>query len=144
MILTSPDFKNNSPMPVRFTCQGDDVSPDLDIAMVPPEARSLALIVDDPGASMGTWDHWIVYNIPSATTHIPSGTVPGIEAWNSFGQTAWGGPCPPSGTHRYFFKLYALDKHLELGPKARKTDVEIAMAGHILAQAELVGLYKKR
>jgi len=144
MILTSPDFKNNSPIPIRFTCQGEDVSPDLDIAMVPSEARSLVLIVDDPDAPGRTWDHWIVYNIPPHTTRIKSGTVPGIEAWNTFGKTAWGGPCPPSGTHRYFFKLYALDNKLDLGPKVRKKEIEIYMVGHILAEAQLIGLYKKQ
>ena len=144
MILTSPDFKDNSPIPVRFTCQGEDVSPDLDIAMVPLEARSLVLIVDDPDAVGRTWDHWIVYNIPPGITRIKSGTVPGTEAWNSFGRTAWGGPCPLSGTHRYFFKLYALDERLDLGLKPRKKEVEVYMVGHILAEAQLVGLYKKQ
>ena len=130
-------------MPVHLTCQGKDVSPVLDIAGVPSDARSLALIVEDPDAPMGTWDHWIVYNIPPATTHIASGSVPGTEAWNSFQKLGWGGPCPAGGAHRYFFKLYALDLQLDLGPKVRKKDVEKAMAGHILAQAALMGTYQK-
>ncbi|MBF0331394.1 MAG: YbhB/YbcL family Raf kinase inhibitor-like protein [Candidatus Omnitrophica bacterium] len=144
MKITSPDFKHNARMPSHLTCDGADVSPVLDIDMVPAEAKSLALIVDDPDAPKGTWDHWIIYNIPPDKKHIWSGEVPGEQVMNSFQKAAWGGPCPPSGTHRYFFKLYALDRRLNLGLRAYKNDLEAAMAGHILAQAELIGLYQRQ
>jgi len=147
MQLTSPDFQHNGNIPARFTCQGDDVSPTLQIASVPEGAKSLVLIVDDPDAPMGNWDHWVVFNILPDVTRISEGTVPAAPAvlgWNDFGRVEWGGPCPPSGTHRYFFKLYALDTMLSLRKGARKKDVEKAIQGHILEKTELIGLYKKK
>jgi hypothetical protein len=143
MKISSPDFNHNGLIPSRFTCQGEDLSPRLEITYVPEKAKSLVLIVDDPDAPMGTWDHWVVYNIPPETKVIEQGAVPGIQALNSYQKLPWGGPCPPSGTHRYFFTLYAVDKLLDLDGNARKTDVKVAMTGHILDKAELVGLYKK-
>ena len=146
MKLTSPEFPHNGNIPVKFTCQGKDVSPTLEIAGVPAGAKSLALIVDDPDAPMGNWDHWVVFNIPPDVTRISEGAVPAspaVQGGNDFGRVEWGGPCPPRGTHRYFFKLYALDTMLALKPGARKKDVEKAMPGHILDKTELIGLYKK-
>ena len=142
MKLTSPEFKNNDPIPMKFTCQGDDVSPELVIDGVPEKAKSLALIVDYPDAPMGMWVHWVVYNIPIASK-IEENSIPGEQLINDFGRKDYGGPCPPSGTHRYFFKIYALDKELDLKEGARKKDLERAMEGHILDNAELVGLYIK-
>ena len=105
--------------------------------------KSLILIVDDPDAPMGTWDHWIVWNIPP-TDKIEENSVPGVEGMNDFRRRSYGGPCPPSGTHRYFFKVYALDTKLDLKPNSRKKDVERAMKGRILAQGEIIGLYRRR
>ena len=144
MEITSPDFENNTMIPRKFTCQGSDISPNLRIQGVPSNAKSLALIVDDPDAPRGNWDHWLVYNIPTSTTTIPEGSIPGLQCVNDSGRQEWGGPCPPSGTHRYFFKVYALDIELPSLPgNARKVDLLNAMQGHILEKAELVGLYKK-
>lgn len=143
MKLTSPEFKNNDNIPKRFTCQGEDISPELDIQGLPDGAKSLALIVDDPDAPMGTWVHWVVYDIPVASK-IKENSIPGKQGINNFGRRDYGGPCPPSGTHRYFFKLYALDKELNLKEGVSKKDLEKAMEGHILEKTELVGLYRKQ
>jgi len=145
MKITSPAFSDNGHIPVKFTCQGDDVNPQLDISGVPAGTKSLVLIMDDPDAPMGTWDHWIVFNMAPLTATIEENSVPAgaVQGRNSWGKSSWGGPCPPSGTHRYMFKLYALDTMLELGPGAVKSDVHKAMSGHVLAQAELTGLYAK-
>ena len=132
-------------MPSEYTCDGDDLSPPLSISDVPSNAKSLALVMDDPDAPAGTWDHWVVFNIPAATKEIPKGTEPkGTKGKNSWGRTGYGGPCPPSGTHRYFFKLYALDTALNLPEGAAKKELERAMQGHVVAQAELMGTYKRR
>jgi Raf kinase inhibitor-like YbhB/YbcL family protein len=146
MKLASPEFQHNGNIPVKFTCQGQDVSPALEIAGVPAGAKSLVLIVDDPDAPMGNWDHWVVFNILPDVTRISEGTPPpspALQGWNDFRRVDWGGPCPPRGIHRYFFKLYALDTMLGLKKGASKKDVEKAMQGHILEKAELIGMYKK-
>lgn len=144
MTITSPEFKHNGIIPPRFTCQGEDINPTLQISGVPAGAKSLVLIVDDPDAPVGVWDHWIVYDIDPVTTEIRENSVPGIQGWNSYRRVEWGGPCPPSGTHRYFFKLYALDKKsLGVKPDSSKEVIERAMKNHILDKAELIGLYKK-
>ena len=144
MKLTSPDFDHEGDIPSLFTCQGQDISPALLIEDVPQDAKSLALIVDDPDAPMGMWVHWVVYNIDPATMQIQQGGVPGIEGDNDFGQVAYGGPCPPSGRHRYYFKLYALDTVLDANASLDKMALESAMEGHILAQATLMGYYRKK
>lgn len=144
MEITSPDFKNNTSIPQKFTCQGDDCSPPLVLQDVPASAKSLVLIVNDPDAPVGNWDHWLVYNISPETTMISENTVPGIQCINDSGNKEWGGPCPPSGTHRYYFTIYALDIRLPaLSDRARKNDLLTAMKGHILDKAELIGLYEK-
>jgi Raf kinase inhibitor-like YbhB/YbcL family protein len=143
MKLTSPEFENNQMMPARFTCEGQDVSPELVIEGIPAGARSLTLIMDDPDAPMGTWVHWVLYNIP-VTGSIKENSAPGEAGMTDSGKAKYHGPCPPSGTHRYFFKIYALDAKLGLASEPSKEDVEAAMKGHILAQAELVGLYKRK
>ena len=142
MKVTSHDFEQNGFIPTKFSCRGEDVSPALVIEGVPGGAKTLALIVDDPDAPMGTWVHWVVYNIP-VVTRIEENSVPGEQGWNNFGKQDYGGPCPPSGTHRYFFKLYALDMQLKLKDKVDKKSLERAMEGHILEKAELIGLFKK-
>lgn len=143
MKLTSPEFKHNGFIPRKFTCQGDDVNPELIIEGLPDKAKSLALIMDDPDAPIGTWVHWVVYNI-SVISRIEEDSIPGTQGSNDFGRKNYGGPCPPSGTHRYFFKIYALDVQLNLPEGLTKEGLEKAMEGHILAKAELIGLYKKQ
>jgi hypothetical protein len=142
LTVSSPAFENNKLIPAKYTCDGDNVNPPLTIEGVPDGTKSLVLIVDDPDAPMGTWDHWIVWNIPP-TSKIEENTVPGTEGVNDSRKHSYGGPCPPWGTHRYFFKVYALDTKLDLNPNSRKKDVEKAMQGHILAKGELVGLYRR-
>lgn len=142
MKLTSPAFEHNQFIPREFTCQGSDINPPLVIEEIPEGTKSLALIMDDPDAPMGTWVHWVVYDIP-VVSRIEKDSIPGKQGANNFGRRDYGGPCPPSGTHRYFFKLYALDDAPGLSEGAAKSAVEKAIEGHILAQVELVGLYKK-
>ena len=142
--ISSPAFENNQLMPAKYTCKGANVNPPLMIEGIPSEAKSLALIVDDPDAINGTFVHWVMWNIPVvseiAENSVPSGAVQGKA---DFGDNRYQGPCPPSGTHRYFFKIYALDTILDLNKNSKKTDLESAMKGHILDKAELVGLFKK-
>ena len=142
MKITSPDFQPNGFIPKKFTCQGEDVNPSLLIEGVPQAAKSLALIMDDPDAPMGTWVHWVVYNIP-VTSKIEERSVPGEQGSNNFGKQDYGGPCPPSGAHRYFFKVYALDTRLDLQGKVDKKALERAMEGHTLDKDEIIGMYKK-
>lgn len=147
--LTSPAFAHHTRIPRAYTCDGDDISPPLKIAGVPAGAKALVLIMDDPDVPKhlrpdGMWDHWVVWNIPPTTTEIPEGKEPqGVGGNNSWGRTGYGGPCPPDREHRYFFKLYALDTMLQLPAGASKKEAEKALQGHILAQAELVGLYER-
>jgi Raf kinase inhibitor-like YbhB/YbcL family protein len=142
MKLTSPAFKQGGAIPVKFTCDGADVSPPLEIADVPESTKSLVLIVDDPDARAKTWLHWLVYDI-SPLSRIPEGDVPGKQGTNDFGRKDYGGPCPRSGRHRYFFRLYALDSTLNLKEGVSRKDVEKAMEGHVLERAELTGLYER-
>lgn len=143
MKLTSPEFKHNEMIPKKFTCQGEDINPALVIDGVPKTAKSLALVVDDPDAPMGTWVHWVVFDI-GVVSKIDENSIPGKQGINDFGRKNYGGPCPPSGAHRYFFKIYALDKNLGLKEGIDKASLEKAMQGHILDKAELIGLYKKQ
>lgn len=144
MKITSAAFSDNGPIPRQYTCDGADTSPPLAFDGIPPNAKSLALVVDDPDAPGGTFDHWIVWNIPPATTSIAEGKAPqGVNGRNGFGKDAYGGPCPPGGEHRYQFKLYALDTMLNLPPSSRKGELEKAMRGHIVAQAQMVGRYRR-
>lgn len=144
MKLESSAFAHNGEIPRKYTCDGDDISPPLSVSEVPEEAASLALIVDDPDAPAGDWVHWVVFNIPASTTSVGEGSAPsGIQGTTDFGRAGWGGPCPPSGTHRYYFKLYALDTELDLDASTTKAELETAMTGHVLDRAELVGTYKR-
>lgn len=146
MKLTSPEFMHGKPIPAKYTCDGGEVSPPLVIESVPPEAKSLALIVDDPDAPAGLWVHWVLWNIDPTTRQIAQGSVPpgAQQGLNSWKQARYGGPCPPSGTHRYFFRLYALKEPLNLPAAATKKDLDRAMQGKILAQSELLGTYGRK
>jgi Raf kinase inhibitor-like YbhB/YbcL family protein len=146
MQITSPAFRSNGLIPEKFTCDGLDINPALSISGVPANARSLVLIVDDPDAPGGTWVHWVVWNIDPRVVEIKEGSIPqgAIQGINDFRKQNYGGPCPPSGTHRYFFKLYALDTKLDPGSNSTKSQVEKAMRGHIIDESSVVGLYKRR
>ena len=154
LTITSTAFQHNGEMPSVFTCQGKDLSPPLHWQGVPDNIRSLVLIVDDldapdPKAPKMTWVHWVLYNLPPDSRGLPQGCTsadlpPGTrEGLNDWKRTGYGGPCPPIGRHRYFFKFYALDQELEAMDRPDKAQVEAAMKGHIIAQAELVGTYQK-
>lgn len=148
--LTSTAFKEGETIPKKYTCDGPDISPPLKWESVPVDTKSLALIVEDPDAPMGTWIHWVVYDIPPNVSefaeNVPSektlanGTAQGK---NDFRKIGYGGPCPPSGTHRYFFKLYALDTKLNLPPGSTKLDLVKAMQRHVIAEGELMGKYSR-
>ncbi len=149
--LTSPAFEPDGLIPAKFTCDGADVSPALQWGDPPSGTRSFALIMDDPDAPGRTWVHWVIYDLPAEARGLPEG-VPvqkklqdgALQGSNDFPKTGYGGPCPPRGpAHRYFFKLYALGARTGLQPGATKADLERAMKGHILAQTELVGRYKR-
>ena len=142
LTVSSPVFENNGLIPAKYTCDGDDINPPLRIEGIPKETVSLTLIVDDPDAPRGTWVHWVVWDIPP-TERIEENSVPGTEGLNDSRRRTYGGPCPPSGTHRYFFKVYALDNRLNLRPDSRKADVERAMGTHVIAKGEIVGLYRR-
>ena len=132
MEISSPDFEDNGEIPKEFTCDGEDRSPELHINGVPEGTKALALVMDDPDAPTGTFTHWAVWNMPSGTSKIGMGEEPeGVQGTNSFGNRGYGGPCPPSGTHRYYFRLYALDTELELEEGSSKEDLEDAMRGHV-------------
>lgn len=141
--IKSPAFESGKPIPKKYSCEGKDINPPLNIEGTPEESKTLVLIIDDPDAPNGTFDHWVVWNIAPTTTSIGENIVPGVVGMNGARQMEYMGPCPPSGTHRYFFKVYALDTELKLGVGSKKKDVEKAMQGHILAKGELMGLYSK-
>ncbi|MCK4532921.1 YbhB/YbcL family Raf kinase inhibitor-like protein [bacterium] len=144
MKLTSSAFVDEENILSRYTCDGKNISPPLQISDVPENSEVLVLIMDDPDAPMGTFVHWVVWNIPKDTENIPEGTEPeGVEGITDFGKKGYGGPCPPSGTHSYRFKLYALNKKLDLKEKSRKKDVEMAMEGYIIESVLLTGRYKR-
>ena len=143
--LISTAFEQGEPIPAKYSCNGEDDSPSLAWGDPPAGTQSLALIMDDPDAPGGTWDHWIVFNISPDLRELPEGIKAGnlgvIYGKNSWGLSDYGGPCPPSGTHRYFFKLYALDTTLNLDETADKSQVMAAMEGHVLAEADLMGTF---
>ena len=145
MKITSSAFQDGGNIPSKFTCDGGDISPPLQIAEVPSGAKSLALVVDDPDAPSGLFTHWIVWNISPQTNTIAEGSTPkGVHGINGFGKSGYGGPCPPSGTHRYYFKIFALDRELDLPPGTKRSQLDAAMKGHVVAQGELMGRYAKR
>ena len=149
LTLTSPAFKHEGEIPARYTCEGDDIIPELSWSEIPGGAASLALILDDPDDEPTTWVHWVLYNIPVSATglaegisphELPAGTLEGLNDWKSVG---WRGPCPPKGRHRYVFQLYALDAVLPDLDHPTKAQLEAAMDGHILGRTELIGTYEK-
>lgn len=142
LTVRSPAFENNGDIPSKYTCQGEDVNPPLEIASIPERTVSLVLLVEDVDAPRGIFVHWVVWNI-DPVNKIEENSIPGIEGTNDFGRYSYGGPCPPSGTHRYIFTVYALDTILGLDSNATKQDVERAMEGHILAQGDLIGIYSE-
>lgn len=145
MKITSPAFENGGTIPSKYTCDGADLIPPLAFGDVPAGAVSLALVVDDPDAPVGTWDHWIVWNLPAATPGVAEGKAPGgTVGLNSWKKTAWGGPCPPDREHRYYFKLYALDAQLQLPAGSTKTALETAMQDHVIGEATLMGRYDRQ
>lgn len=150
MELTSAAFVLGAMIPAAYTCDGRDISPPLKWSSPPSGTTSFALISDDPDAPVGTWVHWVIWNIPADARGLEenrpkSETLPNgaRQGTSDFRRIGYGGPCPPSGTHRYFFKLYALDTTLDLPSRTTKTDLEAAMEGHVLAQAELMGKYRR-
>lgn len=143
MRVGSSAFGHEGDIPRRFTCDGEDVSPPLTLSEVPAGAAALVVVMDDPDAPRGTWDHWVAYDIP-VIEEIPEGVGSlGTAGTNSWGRTGYGGPCPPSGTHRYFFAVYAVDAPTGLAPGADKGDVLDAISGHVLAEATLMGRYAR-
>ena len=149
--LKSPAFVSGSMIPSLYTCEGKNISPPLTWSGVPAGTKSFVLICDDPDAPVLTWVHWVYYNIPAAVTSLPEAfsktekpAMGGLHGKSSFGDFGYGGPCPPWGTHRYFFKLYALDTMLTLPSGVKKKDLLKAMDKHVLGKAELMGTYKKK
>ena len=146
--ITSTAFEEGGMIPAKYTCDQEDVSPPLAWDSVPEGTKSLALICDDPDAPMGTWIHWVLFNIPAGVSELSENVPPereldsgGKQGMNDFGRIGYGGPCPPGGTHRYYFKLYALDIEIDLNPGATKEQLLKAMENHILAEAQLMGKY---
>ncbi len=138
-------FEHNGQIPSKYTCDGEDVAPILNISDVPSTAKELVLIVDDPDCPIGTWVHWVLYNIPTDTKVIDNDNLPSEikEGMTDFKRLGWGGPCPPNGVHRYYFKLYAINKNLSLKEGATKKQVMDEIKDNIIEQTELIGLYKR-
>ena len=145
MKISSPAFENNQFIPVKYTCDGENINPPLKIEDVPEGTKTLALIVDDPDAPMGVWSHWVLFNIDPSVQFIEENSYPegAIQGLNDFKKHSYGGPCPPSGAHRYYFRLYALDTILDLSSEATRENVLKTIKDHILASAELMGLYQR-
>lgn len=141
--VTSQAFKHNEQVPAKYTCDSENISPPLKIENIPKNVRSLVIIVDDPDAPLKIWVHWVVWNILPNIETIGENTAPGIEGINDYKRNIYRGPCPPFGTHRYFFKIYALDTMLDIPKTSTKADVEKAMQNHIIAKGELMGLYSR-
>ena len=145
MKITSSAFENNGMIPSEYTCDGSDISPPLIMSDVPQETKSLAIIMDDPDAPMGTFTHWLVWNIsPQKKQFTKDEKISFPQGKTSFGSKSYGGPCPPGGTHRYFFKLYALDEVLNLKEGSSKAELEKAMKGHVISEAVLMGKYSRK
>jgi Raf kinase inhibitor-like YbhB/YbcL family protein len=145
MKIVSSTFDNNQNIPSKYTCDGENINPPLTFSAIPNNAKSLVLIVDDPDAPGGVWTHWILFNIPPATQNITENSVPpeASQGMTSLGSNNYGGPCPPSGAHHYFFKLFALDTKLNLTDKTDSKNIQETMKGHIIEQTQLVGVYSR-
>ncbi len=145
MTITSSAFQEGGNIPPKFTCAGSDTSPPLQITGVPSEAKSLVLIADDPDAPGGLFTHWLIWNIPPQINSISEGSAPkGVHGTNDFGKSGYKGPCPPPGTHRYSFKVLALDRELDLRGGAKRSQLDAAIKGHVIAQGELMGRYARK
>ncbi len=144
LTVKSSAFEHNTLIPKKYACDGDGINPPLAVEGIPKEALSLVLIVDDPDASSGTFNHWIVWNIPPHIGKIGENVVPGLEGMNSDRRKGYTSPCPPSGTHRYSFKMFALDVELSLDANSSKRELESAMQGHVIAKGEIIGLYRRQ
>jgi hypothetical protein len=145
MKITSSAFQQSANIPSKFSCDGPNTSPPLQISDVPSQAKGLVLIVDDPDAPSGLFTHWAVWNISAQTSTIAEGSTPkGVQGKNDFGKSGYGGPCPPSGTHRYYFKVFALDRELDLPVGAKRSQLDAAMKGHVIAHGELMGRYSRK
>ncbi|PYI98446.1 MAG: YbhB/YbcL family Raf kinase inhibitor-like protein [Verrucomicrobia bacterium] len=145
MKITSSAFQQGGNIPSKFSCDGANTSPPLQISDVPPETKSVVLIVDDPDAPSGLFTHWAVWNISPQTSTIAEGNAPKeVHGTNDFGKSGYGGPCPPSGTHRYYFRIFALDRELDLPSGAKRSQLDAAMKGHVIAQGELMGRYARK
>jgi Raf kinase inhibitor-like YbhB/YbcL family protein len=146
MKISSSAFQEGGTIPEKFSKNGQNVSPDLRIEGVPADAKALAIIVDDPDAPVGLFTHWLVWNVDPKTDHIAQGSAPtgAVQGKNDFGDIGYGGPQPPSGTHRYYFKIFALNGALDLKPGAKRKELDAAMKGHIVAQGQLMGRYSKK
>lgn len=142
LIVRSSVLSKGEMIPPKYTCDGENISPPLSIDNIPEKTKSLVLIVDDPDAPNGTWVHWVVWNI-DPKGEIAENSVPGIEGLNDFNRHSYGGPCPPSGVHRYFFKVYALNTTLDLDINSQRNDIRKAMYGKILSDGELICRYKR-
>lgn len=140
--VTSEAFNDRTYIPAKYTCDGENINPPLSVHNIPYETKSLVLMIDDPDALSGIWVHWIVWNIPPSGK-IKEKSVPGIEGTNDFKKQNYVGPCPPSGTHKYFFKVYALDDFIELNPDATQAELEKAMSPHLVGFGKIIGLYKR-
>jgi Raf kinase inhibitor-like YbhB/YbcL family protein len=145
MTIASPALRQGGNIPSKFTCDGSNISPPLQITGVPAEAKTLVLIADDPDAPGGLFTHWLVWNISPQTNAIAEGTAPkGVQGTNDFGKTGYGGPCPPSGVHRYCFRIFVLDRELALPSGSKRGRLDAAMKGHVIAQGELIGRYARK
>jgi hypothetical protein len=144
MKLSSPEFGHNTFLPQKFTCQGEKINPALIIEGVPAQAKSLALIMEDPDAVEGNFVHWLLYNISPLISRIEENSVAGMQGLNTLGRLGYASPCPPSGVHRYIFKIYALDKMLDYGEGLSRGKLEQEISAHLLDKAELIGLFKKK
>lgn len=143
--ITSSAFQEGGNIPSKFSCDGGNTNPPLQISGVPSGAKSLALVVDDPDAPGGVFTHWIIWNIPAQTTTIPEGSAAkATQGTNDFGKSGYGGPCPPSGVHRYAFKVFALDRQLVLSGGAKRAQLDAVIKGHVIAQGELTGRYSRK
>src|SRR5947209_9179321 len=145
MKITSSAFQEGGNIPSKFSCDGADTSPPLQISDIPSGAKSLVLIIDDPDAPSGLFTHWAVWNISPQTSTIDEGSTPkGVQGTNDFGKSGYGGPCPPSGTHRYYFRIFALDREMDLSVGAKRSQLDTAMKSHVIAKGELMGQYARK
>lgn len=143
LFVQSPAFAHNGHIPAHYSCEGENINPPIEISDIPEGTKTLALIMEDPDAPNGVFDHWLLWNLLPGQT-IGEKTDLGVSGMNSFGKTGYGGPCPPSGTHRYYFRVYALDKELSVAAGQSKTELMEDMEGHVLGFGELMGRYRKR